>query len=117
MSAAANALANAMSEKALDRSIAAIASDLGLLRYHTWNSQNSASGFPDLVLAGKGGVLFRELKREDSMPTPAQVKWLRALKAAGADSGVWRPSDLICGTVAAECAAIAGLAVKESADV
>jgi hypothetical protein len=46
-------------------------SDLGLQQGH--------SGFPDLVLAKAGRVLFLELKREGQQPRPDQLAWADAL--------------------------------------
>ena len=48
------------------------------------------AGFPDLVLARDGVVLFAELKRETGKVSDAQQAWLAQLPA----SFVWRPSDL-----------------------
>jgi hypothetical protein len=56
-------------------------------------------GFPDLVLARDGVVLFRELKRQHEQLAPAQRKWERGLGGAFA---VWRPSDWNLGTIAQE---------------
>lgn len=54
-------------------------------------------GFPDLVLAGRGRVLFIELKRNLGASsfrlTPAQIEWGNALGRGGADWRVWRPED------------------------
>lgn len=50
-------------------------------------------GFPDLVLAGHGRILFRELKRESGRLSKEQVEWLDVLSSNGADAKVWRPSD------------------------
>jgi hypothetical protein len=47
------------------------------------------AGFPDLVLARPGQVLFRELKTPEGRLTPAQAHWLSVLP----DSGLWRPGD------------------------
>lgn len=105
-------IAKAMSERELDEGIRAIAEDLGLLRYHTWMAKNSPRGFPDLVLAGPAGHIFRELKTETGKLTTAQQEWIGRLTAGGADAGVWRPSDLLSGKVARELAAIAGLRVS-----
>jgi hypothetical protein len=105
--------AAAMSEDkgpdSLDAHVRKLAADLGLLRYHTHDARRSPAGFPDLVLCGPGGVLFRELKRQGRDPTPAQQRWLDALAAGGADAGTWRPADLLDGTIAAELVAISGL--------
>ena len=57
-----------------------------------WMTQVAAdgAGFPDLVLARNGEVLFAELKRETGKVSEAQQAWLAQLPA----SFVWRPSDL-----------------------
>lgn len=106
-------LAAAMSEQGLDDAIRSIAEGLGLLRYATFDSRRSPAGFPDLVLVGPQGTLFRELKTETGRTSGAQEHWLTALRAAGQDAGVWRPSSLLSGRVARELAAIAGLRVRQ----
>lgn len=60
--------------------------------YHTYDSRRSNPGFPDLVLV-RERVLFREVKTEGGVLTGAQSAWLNRLTRAGADAGVWRPSD------------------------
>lgn len=103
-------LARTMTEAELDNAIQCIVKDLPqVMRYHTHDSRRSPSGFPDLVLCGAGGVLFRELKRQVKKPTPAQDEWLCALTDAGQDAGVWRPSDLLAGRIGRELATLAGL--------
>jgi hypothetical protein len=102
--------ATAMSEDQLDGHIRDIVADLpGVLRYHTHDSRKSPSGFPDLVIAGPGGVLFRELKRQRKDPTGAQDEWLCAVTEGGGDAGVWRPENLLSGQIARELAAISGI--------
>lgn len=96
-----------MTERELDNGVRAICRDLRLHRYHTWDSRKSDSGFPDLVIAGLGGVLFRELKRESATPTIRQQQWLDILAAGGMDIGVWRPSDLLSRRIHRELMAIA----------
>lgn len=103
-------LAAAMSERELDNSIRSLAAGLGLKRYATHDSRKSPAGFPDLVLAGPGGVLFRELKTERGRHTNAQLEWLLALSDAKSDADTWRPSDLLSGRIARELTAISGLA-------
>ena len=101
-----------MSEAQLDAAIRRILRDLpSLLWYHTHDSRRSPRGFPDLVAVGPQGVLFRELKTAKGKVSPAQEAWLEAMLAGGVDAGIWRPSDLLNGTIARELAALAGLGV------
>lgn len=62
------------------------------LVYHTRDSRRSQPGFPDIVLV-KGRLIFAELKSETGRLTPEQERWLAALRSAGCDVRVWRPSD------------------------
>ena len=106
-------IAAAMSEDkgrdSLDAHVRRLMKDLGLMRYHTLRSIGSESGYPDWTIAGPGGVLFRELKRQGKDPAAAQQAWFDVLSAAGQDADVWRPEDLLSGRIARELAAIAGL--------
>jgi hypothetical protein len=54
-----------------------------------------AEGFPDLVLCHpvQHRLLFRELKTDRGHLTAGQQRWVQGLEAAGADIGVWKPSD------------------------
>lgn len=108
LTAAQAKLVLAMSERELARNIADRARILGLLRYHTYRSERSPAGFPDEVIVGPAGVLFRELKRERGRLTAEQAQWLNALCSARQDAAVWRPSDLLAGVVDEQLAALAG---------
>jgi hypothetical protein len=101
-----------MSEADVERAVARNVKQLGLLGYHTRDSRRSPHGWPDWVLCGPGGVIFRELKRQEGKPTRAQQAWLDGLAAAGLDAGVWRPADLLSGRIAREMAALAGMRVS-----
>ncbi len=79
----------------------------GLLVYHTHDSRRSERGFPDLVLVGPAGVIFRELKAERGRLTLDQREWLDRLRQAGAAAAVWRPRDWPS-RVLAELAGIGG---------
>lgn len=110
-----DAMAAAMSEDELEAGVRRILRDLGLtLAYHPWktHARRASTGFPDWTITGPGGLIFRELKRQREKPTRAQRAWLDMLSGAGADAGVWRPLDLLDGTVARELAAVAGVGVR-----
>lgn len=79
------------------------------LAYHPWktHAQRAREGWPDWSIAGDGGAMVRELKRQDKAPTPIQERWLLSLRAAGWDADVWKPCCVLSGRMARELAAIA----------
>lgn len=91
-----------MTEKQLLELVTQLAQWLGLLAYHTRDSRGSQAGFPDLVLAGKGGVIFAELKSDRGRLTGAQQEWRYTLLAAGCQWQQWRPADWYSGHIVAE---------------
>lgn len=96
-----------MTEKELLGAVLIFARVLGILAYHEYDSRRSDPGFPDVVLAGKRGVLFAELKTEDGQLTHAQTGWRWRLVAAGASWRLWRPADLESGEILEALRAIA----------
>jgi hypothetical protein len=73
---------------------------LGLRPFHCHDSRRSwGPGFPDLVIAGPLGVLFRECKGSGGVVSFDQRQWIAELNAAGADAGVWRPEDWRSGRI------------------
>lgn len=66
----------------------------------------SSRGFPDWVIVGPGGTLFREAKSGAGTVSRYQAAWGDALQAAGNDYAVWRPADLASGRIGAELDAI-----------
>lgn len=97
-----------MTEAELQRAVLDMCRWKGLLAYHTYDPRRSVAGFPDLVIAGPAGVLFRELKSAAGKLEPAQRRWAWMLGQAGQDWQLWRPADLDRGGIAAELAAIGG---------
>jgi hypothetical protein len=71
----------------------ALAVQLGWTTYHTLRSRGSRAGYPDRTLV-RDRILFVELKREKTGPTPDQIEWLDKLATAGGEVYLWRPSDL-----------------------
>ncbi len=63
----------------------------GWLVYHTYDSRRSAPGFPDLVLARDGRVMFVELKASSGRISAAQREWLTALGATDPAGNVSNP--------------------------
>lgn len=98
----------AVSEDQLLSAILELAARTGWLAYHVRNSKAGVIqgdvGFPDLVLARRGRVIFAELKREGRDPTWAQQGWLAALASSepGApEAYVWRPVNWLDDTIEA----------------
>ena len=81
-----------MNEKEFMQQVTDAARKLGWKVYHTYDSRRSEPGFPDLVLV-KDRILFRELKRNGMMVTPAQSEWGFAIVMCGGDWRVWTPED------------------------
>jgi hypothetical protein len=102
-----------MSEAELQRLVAELCARLGLAHYHTHDSRRSEPGFPDSVIIGSG-ILFRELKSRDGVLKPEQRRWGSRIERAGGDWAVWRPSDLLDGTILNQLLAIRP-AVRRSA--
>jgi hypothetical protein len=69
-----------------------------------FNQRAAASnGFPDVMIVGPGGVLYREVKTYASPNLePGQMIWKYRLKAAGQDWAIWTSRDLDSGRVDAE---------------
>jgi hypothetical protein len=94
-------LNRAMSEDTVQAQIVEAAQRAGFtLIYHTWNSQHSAAGFPDLVMLHRSGrMVVVECKREGKEPTAAQWDWLRGFEAltdvcrlyCGEQQGIYPP--------------------------
>ena len=89
----------AWTEAELQATILALAGQRGWHRQHTLLARFVPKGregetlidkgFPDLVLARDGTVIFAELKRQKGRVTPEQKEWLALLNGV-----IWRPSDM-----------------------
>ena len=69
---AAAAMAEDRGPGSLDAHVRTLIADLHLYGYHTRNSKGSAKGWPDWVIIGRTGILYRELKSEHGTLTPEQ---------------------------------------------
>ena len=87
-------LIRAMPEKELQAHVIDLAEALGWRWYHVHDSRRSPSGFPDLCMCRSARLIFAELKAEWGRTRPDQVHWLNALREAGAETYIWRPSDI-----------------------
>jgi hypothetical protein len=102
--------AAAMTEAELMEAIRALVQDLGLLAYHAHDGRKSwGPGFPDLVIVGRAGCIWRECKTEAGSLAPEQRQWGEMLKRAGQNWRVWRPSDLLGGSIARELTDLAAI--------
>lgn len=92
----------------LDSHVRKLMADLGLWGYHVRNSKGSEKGWPDWVIIGNR-ILYRELKTERGVLTPEQREVSARIARAGGNWAVWRPKDLLNGTIARQLAEIAGV--------
>jgi len=92
------ALGTTVSEKELQSQVVRMARAFGWMAFHPWDSRRSEWGFPDLTLARRGVVLFAELKSATGRLTPAQEAWAAELP----NWHLWRPDDLLDGTIEKE---------------
>lgn len=84
-----------LSEKEFQGQVVELATALGYMIYHTWDSRHSPAGFPDLILLRGHRCVVAELKKDKApKPTPKQREWLAAWALIpGAEAHVWRPRD------------------------
>lgn len=82
-----------MREEAFQNKVLALCRWLRLRTYHTYDSRRSDPGFPDLVIVGRGGVIFAELKSTRGKVSLHQQAWWEDLTKAGAEAYIWRPED------------------------
>lgn len=102
--------AGLMTEAELMEAVRAMVRDLGLLAYHAHDARKSwGPGFPDLVVVGRGGCVWREVKSEAGSLTAEQRVWGDTLKRAGQNWRIWRPADLLNGSIAKELADLAAI--------
>jgi hypothetical protein len=87
----------------LDAHVRRLMTDLGLFGFHVRNSRGSEPGWPDWVIIGNR-IIYRELKTEHGVLSPAQRAVGARITRAGGSWAVWRPRDLLNGTIARQLA-------------
>ena len=85
----------------LQDSIVRACVSLGLHVHHCVMNRSQA-GFPDLVIIGRRGVLWRELKVPPDMVTREQRLLGYDLLASRQDWKVWTPAELASGEITRE---------------
>lgn len=72
------------------------ADELGILWTHLPDTARRIAhrGFPDYVLSGPFGTMFREVKTTGEQPDTDQRTWGWMLRAGGEDYAIWEPKDL-----------------------
>lgn len=93
----------------LEAYVRKVIADLGLFGYHPRNSKGSAAGWPDWVIVGQGGILYRELKTEHGSLSPEQRHVGELITRVGGNWQVWRPRDLLDGQIAKELTELAAV--------
>jgi hypothetical protein len=71
------------------------------LTYHTYRATRSEAGFPDLVLARSGRLVFAELKSASGRLSTAQRTWMLALRSLDGvvEYHLWTPKQWHDGTI------------------
>jgi VRR-NUC domain len=81
-----------VTEKEFQSQVEQFARLCGWTLYHTFRSEHSAQGFPDLVAIRPPRVVFAELKSDAGRLTGHQRQWLDLLRqCAAVESYCWRP--------------------------
>ena len=93
-----------MTEDQLLTEVLILAAAADVFAFHSGDSRrDKGKGFPDVVLVGRGRIVFAELKSATGSTTPEQTRWKwRIIEALGNDAYYqWRPSDIGNGKIKA----------------
>jgi len=84
----------AISEREFQATVLELAAWMGWRTYHTWRSDHSPAGYPDLTMVRGRRIVYAELKSQWGRVSRQQAAWLDALLATGqCEVRLWRPSD------------------------
>lgn len=103
--------AAAMPERELQQAVARLCADLGLFHFHVLHAKGCAPGWPDSVIVGRR-IIYRELKSQHGSLTAEQRQVGNRLISAGQSWAVWRPSDLLDGTIEKELTDVAAIQME-----
>jgi hypothetical protein len=92
-------LADAMKERDLQRSVEALMKVCGWRYYHTYRSDRSVKGFPDIIAVRGNRVVVAELKTTKGRLSSDQKEWLSDFEGAGIEVHIWRPRDWHSGAI------------------
>ncbi len=83
-----------VTEKQLTQTVVDLAARCGWTHiYHTWRSDHSPAGFPDIICLRGERTVYAELKVDDNNLSAEQYFWLLALIEAGNEVYVWWETD------------------------
>ena len=91
-----------ITEKELQEDVIELAKLLGWKGiYHTWRSDRSEPGYPDLTMfhPERKRIIWVECKREHGKTTPSQVAYGELIKASGGEYYRWYPHDWLDDTI------------------
>lgn len=91
-----------MTEAELQQQIIADCHSRGLWALHVPDSRRLPAGWVDLIILGRRGSLFVELKSTDGRRSLDQIRVARQLEQAGLTYRLWRPHDYCTGKILAE---------------
>ena len=97
-------------QASLNAGIRELITDLGLYGYRS--NGGTERGWPDWVIIGPCGILYRELKTERGTLTPEQRDVGARITKAGGNWSVWRPVHLLSGEIGQELSSLAAVQLE-----
>jgi hypothetical protein len=92
----------AVSHDELLEKVTQLCGRLGHWCYAPRTSLTAPKGWPDIVILGRHGALFVELKSSDGRRTKSQIRVALRIQQAGLEYRLWRPEQWEDGTITAE---------------
>lgn len=95
-----------MTHEQLQKEVISRCDTMRLWWFHANDHPLNRRGWVDLVILGRNGGLFAELKSEDGRRTMDQIRCAGYIAQAGLQYRLWHPGDLDDGTIDKELEAI-----------